>query len=203
MELIAKNLACARGGMPVLAGVTFCLKPGQALVLRGPNGVGKTTLLRVIAGLQRAVKGRLSVPDGGVAYAGHADGVKPTLSVRENLAFWASVYGGGTADAAMAALALKPLADRAGGSLSAGQRRRLGLARLVVTGRKIWALDEPTVSLDAASVAQFATLLQRHLDAGGSALIATHIDLVLPGATDLDLSDFRAKALPLSPGEFA
>ncbi len=192
MDVVAENLGCARGGVPVLAGVAFRLPPGRALVLRGPNGVGKTTLLRVVAGLQPAIAGRLTGPE--VAYAGHADGVKATLSVGENLAFWAAVYGQATADAAMAAMNLTVLADRMGGSLSAGQRRRLGLARLGVTGRMVWVLDEPTVSLDAASVILFGDMLRGHLGAGGSALIATHIDLGLREATELDLTPFRARA---------
>jgi heme exporter protein A len=198
MDLVAKNLGCARGGVPVLAGVRFRLSPGQVLVLRGPNGVGKTTLLRVVAGLQPAVSGRISGPE--VAYAGHADGVKATLSVRENLRFWAAVYGQGGVDGAMDAMQLSGLSDRAGGSLSAGQRRRLGLARLMVTGRRIWVLDEPTVSLDTASVMLFAEMLRGHLAGGGSALIATHIDVGLPGAIELDLTPFRARATAEMPG---
>jgi heme exporter protein A len=196
MDVIAENLICARGGLPVLEGVGFHLKPGHALILRGPNGIGKTTLLRVVAGLQPAISGILRVPEAGVAYAGHADGVKATLSVEENLAFWAAIFGQDSTSKAMAAMNLTALADRAGGSLSAGQRRRLGLARLCVTGRDVWVLDEPTVSLDVASVNLFATMLQGHLARGGSALIATHIDLGLEGAAELDLSPFRARPKP-------
>jgi heme exporter protein A len=192
MELVVENLVCARGGVRVLEGVSFRLRPRQALVLRGPNGVGKTTLLRVIAGLQPAVSGRLEVPE--VAYAGHLDGVKGPLTVAENLRFWASVYGTAGVDAAMAALNLAALRDRLAGSLSAGQRRRLGLARLLVTGRAVWVLDEPTVSLDAASVALFAEVIGAHLAAGGSALIATHVDLGLAGMEEMDLTPYRAKA---------
>ena len=191
MDLVVTGLAVARGGVAVLAGVSLRLAPRQALVLRGPNGVGKTTLLRCIAGLQPALAGRVEAPADSMAYAGHADGIKAVLTVAENLAFWARVYRQGGVDAALAALNLTGLADRRAADLSAGQKRRLGLARLLVTGRPIWLLDEPTVALDAGSVQVFAGVLQRHLAAGGSALIATHID---PGiaAEVLDLTQYRA-----------
>lgn len=196
MELRIENLACARGGVTVLEGVGFVLAAGQALVLRGPNGVGKTTLLRTVAGLQPAVDGLVSLPPESLAYAGHADGVKATLSVAENLAFWARVHGLRAIDAALGAMNLTGLRDRRAGSLSAGQRRRLGLARLMVTGRPVWLLDEPTVSLDAGSVALFAAMLRGHLGQGGMALIATHIDLGLEEARVLDLSPFVARSTP-------
>jgi heme exporter protein A len=192
MDMVVENLACARGGVRVLEGVSFRLQPGAALILRGPNGVGKTTLLRTVAGLQPPLKGRLDAPE--VAYAGHADGVKATLTVAENLGFWAAVYGQAEVETALRAMNLAALRDRLGGSLSAGQKRRLGLARLLMTGRALWALDEPTVSMDAASVALFGTVLARHLASGGSALIATHEALPIAEAAELDLAPFRAKA---------
>lgn len=192
MDLTVLDLDIARAGVPVLQGVSFNLRQGQALVLRGPNGIGKTTLLRTIAGLQPAASGRISVDDQAVAYAAHADGVKSTLSVAENLGFWASVFGSRTVAEAIAAFDLAPIADRRAAHLSAGQKRRLGLARLLVTGRPIWALDEPTVSLDAAAVQMFARVISAHLASGGSALIATHVDLGL-AADQLDLTPYRAK----------
>lgn len=190
MTLTLTEGCLSRGGLPVLAGVNFTLTAGQALILRGPNGIGKTTLLRAVAGLQNFDSGVLTGED--IAYASHADGVKATLTVRENLAFWAACFGQNTVDMAITALNLTDLADRVAGNLSAGQKRRLGLARLLVTGRSIWVLDEPTISLDAASVALFAKVIQDHLTSGGSALIATHIDLGF-AAQVLDLSQFRAK----------
>ena len=193
------GLACARGGVPLLEGVSFALSPGQALVLRGPNGCGKTTLLRCIAGLQPVTKGRISCDPEAIAYAAHADGIKATLSVAENLSFWADIYGTGRIDAALDQMNLRALSNRAAQNLSAGQKRRLGLARLLVTGRVIWVLDEPTVSLDTASVALFADVVRAHLAAGGMALIATHIDLGLPEARQLELSAHKA-ALP-DPGQ--
>jgi heme exporter protein A len=191
MTLIVRDLSVARGGLPVLQGVGFSLAPGQALILRGPNGVGKTTLIRTIAGLQPPLAGQIEGAEDRIAYAGHADGLKPTLSVAENLGFWARVFGAGGIDAAIAAYDLKALRTRPAGALSAGQKRRLGLARLMVTERPIWIFDEPTVSLDASAVAMFADAVRGHLAEGGSALMATHIDLGFEAET-LDLAPFRA-----------
>ena len=156
MTLTVTDLTIARGGLPVLQGLTFSLSPGQALILRGPNGIGKTTLLRTLAGLQPPVSGRIQGAEDAIAYASHSDGLKPTLTVTENLRFWASVFGTQDIAPALRAFDLIPLADRQAGNLSAGQKRRLGLARMLVTGRPIWVLDEPTVSLDTTAVAQFA-----------------------------------------------
>jgi heme exporter protein A len=191
MELCLTDVAVARGGVPVLSGVSFTLAAGQALVLRGPNGSGKTTLLRAIAGLQPVLSGTITGASDRVAYAGHADGLKSMLSVAENLQFWAAVYGEHDIGAALDAYALAPLADRLTGTLSAGQKRRAGLARLMVTGRPIWVLDEPTVSLDRDAVALFAGAVRTHLGAGGMALLATHIDLGLE-AQVLDVTGLRA-----------
>jgi heme exporter protein A len=191
MTLHATSLTLARGGVPVVAGLSFALAPGSALILRGPNGAGKTTLLRTVAGLLAPLEGEITGQGDGVAYAGHADGMKAMLSVTENLAFWASVFGTSDIAPAMQAYALSPLADRLAGTLSAGQKRRLGLARLLVTGCRIWVLDEPTVSLDAEAVGMFAEVVRAHLGEGGSALIATHIDLGLE-AEVLELGPYRA-----------
>jgi heme exporter protein A len=190
--LRVQNLTCARGGLPVLADVSFEVAAGQVLILRGPNGIGKTTLLRTLAGLQPAISGEVSYPDDEGAYASHADGIKTALTVTENLKFWADVHGAALPADILETFDLGDLRDRLGGTLSAGQKRRLGLARLGVIGRKVLFLDEPTVSLDRFSVKLFADWLQnRHLAAGGLAVIATHIDLGFP-APELDLTPFKA-----------
>ena len=193
MELTVTDLAVARGGVPVLEGLFFALAPGRALVLRGPNGSGKTTLLRTIAGLQPPLEGGVDGAGERIAYAAHADGLKTMLSVGENLWFWAKVFGMTEIAPALRAFNLEVLEDRLAGTLSAGQKRRLGLARLMVTGRPVWVLDEPTVSLDTASVALFADAVQVHLGQGGSALMATHIDLGIPEAEVFDVTPYRAR----------
>lgn len=195
MVISVRNLAVARGGVTVLQGLGFALTPGQALILRGPNGSGKTTLLRTLAGLQPPEAGEIALAPESVAYAAHADGLKSTLTVAENLSFWASIYGGPTIDAAIRAMDLAALVRRRAGELSAGQKRRLGLARLLVTGRPLWLLDEPTVSLDVASVALLTGVLRQHLASGGAAIIATHVDLGLPEARVLDLDPHRVRIL--------
>jgi len=200
--LTARDLAVQRGGLPVLLGLSITLPPGQALVLTGPNGIGKTTLLRTIAGLQPPLHGSVTLPPEGAAYAGHADGAKATLTVAENLGFWARIYGTATIGPALDAMDLRALRDRPAQSLSAGQRRRLGLARLFVTGRRLWLLDEPTVSLDAASVARFAAAIRAHLAEGGAALLASHVALGLDRVATLDLAGFRAPASTPGPGGF-
>jgi heme exporter protein A len=199
MELRVSDLAVARGGVPVLEGVNFVLAEGRALILRGPNGIGKTTLLRAIAGLQPALAGEVGLDREAMVYAGHADGIKPTLSVQENLTFWAAVFGTEDITPALEGFALGPLAARPAGALSAGQKRRLGLARLLVTGRPVWILDEPTVSLDTEAVGLFGAAVRAHLAGGGMALMATHIDLGLAEADLLEVAPFKAKA-PIDGG---
>ncbi|VVT32235.1 Cytochrome c biogenesis ATP-binding export protein CcmA [Roseovarius sp. EC-HK134] len=200
MMMQVSDLTIARGGIPVLEGVRFTLSPGQALVVRGPNGIGKTTLLRTIAGLQPPVSGRIDVPPESLVYAGHADGIKATLTVTENLKFWAEAFGRKDYSQAIEAFRLTALSARLAGALSAGQKRRLGLARLLVTGRAIWVLDEPTVSLDTEAVAMFAHAVRGHLATGGMALMATHIDIGLSEAQVLDVGKYKAK--PLMDNDF-
>lgn len=193
MDLTVDQVCVARGGMRVLEGVSFTVAAGEALVLRGPNGSGKTTLLRTLAGLQPPLEGRIDAPVDTVVYAGHADGIKPSLTVEENLKFWSQVFGKENTSGALWSYELTSLRTRPAGLLSAGQKRRLGLARLLVTGRPIWILDEPTVSLDAAAVEMFATVIRAHLAQGGLAILATHIDLGISEARVFDVMPFRAK----------
>jgi len=190
MELKVTNLSCNRGGRAVLGGLSFSLAAGQVMLLRGPNGVGKSTLLRALAGLvpctgQIALDARqLGAEDWAdqIAYAGHLDAIKPQLSLAENLEFWAGAYGG-NAQKALVAFDLMPLANRLAGACSAGQKRRLGLARLALSARTLWLLDEPSTALDSAATALLAAQIIAHSQAGGMALIATHTDLPLAADT--------------------
>lgn len=203
MKLTVDNLACRRGARRVLEGVTFDLAPGRAMVLRGPNGAGKSTLIRVLAGLAPAAAGGadlggLSLTGGpgewreAVAYIGHRDAVKPALTVAENLTRWARILSGdpGRVHGALDRLALRDLAEAPAGVLSAGNMRRLGLARLLVVDRPLWLLDEPTVSLDAAATGVVADMIADHCAGGGLALAATHIDLGLGDAPVLEVGRF-------------
>ncbi len=193
--LQAEGLAAIRGERLVFAGLGFTLGAGGALTLVGPNGSGKSTLLRLLAGLVRAEAGRLlwdgedALADraghaGRLAYVGHQDAVKPGLTTAENLRGW----GGRDIAGALGAVGLAALADLPARMLSAGQRRRLALARLALAPRTIWLLDEPTLGLDDASVGLLAGLLARHRAAGGMVVAATHLPLPLPGAEALALA---------------
>ena len=197
--LQVRGLGVARGGVPLLSGIDFTLHAGQAMVVRGPNGAGKTTLLRTLAGLQPPSQGQITIAPDDAVYAAHLDGVKAMLTVQENLDFWCKIYDQPAGDA-LAQMNLAALGSRLAGTLSAGQKRRLGLARLLVCGRKLWILDEPTVSLDAASVALLEGAVQRHLAGQGAAIIATHVDFAVP-AQLLDVSRHPALAHPFDPGQ--
>jgi heme exporter protein A len=198
--LEAQNLACRRGERLVFAGVSFVVPRGGALLLLGPNGSGKSSLLRLLAGLTPAEAGRLlwdgaPVRDDGAAhrarirFVGHYDAVKPALTVRENLAFWAGLHGAAAAapEAALGRLGLARLADWPARFLSAGQRRRLALARLLLAPAPLWLLDEPTTGLDRDSVAGVEAALAEHRAAGGLVIASTHVPLGLADAAVLTL----------------
>lgn len=199
--LEAQDLACLRGERVVFAGLSFTLAPGEALLLVGANGAGKSSLLRLLAGLIPLAEGTLlwageeAMADRAaharrLRYLGHADALKPALTARENLGFFARLWGGDV-EPALAALDLLPLADLPARVLSSGQRRRLALARLALVSplapAPLWLLDEPTVGLDTASVARLGALLARHRAGGGLVIAATHLPLPLPHAAELRL----------------
>lgn len=194
MGLTVSDLSCVRGGRRVLAGLGFALADGETLILRGPNGAGKSTLLRALAGLLPAsgaiaLDGRALDADGlseAVTYVGHLDAVKPQLTVGENLRFWAGLAGGAV-DEAIVRFDLAAIADQPARLCSAGQKRRLALSRLVVAPRRLWLLDEPTVSLDAAAEGLFLAAVRDHAAAGGLAVIATHVALDLDRCHSLGL----------------
>jgi len=196
MQLTAENLACSRGGREVFAGVNFSMPGGEALVVTGRNGAGKSSLLRMLAGLISISAGRLALTgaenDATLAeqshYLGHQDAVKPSLSVSENLRFWAEFLGGRDAiEAALEAVDLVPLADLPAAYLSAGQRRRLSIARLVAVQRPVWLLDEPTSALDVPSQKRLAELMRSHLAGGGMIVAAAHGSIGLERARELKL----------------
>jgi heme exporter protein A len=201
------SLDCLRSARPVFRGLGFAVHAGGALVLTGPNGSGKSSLLRLMAGLLPPAAGTLSWNGAAVAddpdahrarlrYLGHLDAVKPALTASENLAFWAGLMGADPAAAvapALDALGIGALADLPARFLSAGQKRRLNLARLALAPASLWLLDEPATALDAETLDRLRGLIQRHREAGGMAVVSTHSDLGLADADTLDLAAFAAR----------
>jgi heme exporter protein A len=194
------GLACYRGGRLVFEAVEFALDAGDALLLRGPNGSGKSSLLRMLAGLLAPAAGRIAWGGEEIArdtaahrarvhFVGHAHGLKTALTTRENLAFAAALEGGGGSvlPTALAAFDLERLAEAPVRLLSAGQRRRLALARLISAPRPLWLLDEPGVGLDASSRQRFEAMITRHRAEGGVAVLATHGDITVDDPLVLDL----------------
>jgi len=203
-----RDLTCLRGARIVFAGLNFQIAAGGALVLTGPNGSGKSSLLRLMAGLSHPIAGLLCWDDRPVAddpekhrarlrYVGHLDMVKPVLSAQENLTVWAELDGApdpeGRAQAALARWDLGHLARLPGRYLSAGQKRRLNLARLALMPVPLWLLDEPATSLDRTATARLAEEIARHRAGGGMVVLSTHTDLDLDAPCRLNLSDFAAQ----------
>ncbi|MEM9098158.1 MAG: heme ABC exporter ATP-binding protein CcmA [Pseudomonadota bacterium] len=200
MDLEISNLACRRAGRLVFTDLNLRLNPGEVALLRGPNGVGKSTLLRVLSGLLPPISGQVRLGDRDlgqdraayqekIAYAGHLDAIKPALSIIDNLALWSAISGapGLPIPLILQRFGLDRISDRRVAECSAGQKRRLGLARLLVAERPLWLLDEPTVSLDQSAKAQIAELVREHLAKGGLALIASHEDLGLGQIKTLEM----------------
>ncbi len=206
-SFIGRALGCIRGGRAVFAGLDFQVAPGDALVLLGPNGSGKSSLLRVMAGLLRPTVGSVLWGDVPAAedaeahaarthYVGHHDAIKPVLSVAENLRFWARLHEPHAAtaaravDGALEAFGLAHLRDAPGKMLSAGQKRRTNLARLLAAPSPLWLLDEPTTALDKASIKVLERVMAAHRAQGGMVVLSTHQDIDLPGARELHLDEY-------------
>jgi heme exporter protein A len=199
LAIEANDLACARGGRVVFSGLTFRLAGGNLLAVTGPNGSGKSSLLRLIAGLIRPAAGSFyvegaSMDDAVTHYFGHADALKPALTLRETLRFWGTVYRqqgrvplDPDFDESAGRVGLGHALDLPVGVFSAGQRRRVGLARLLISPRPLWLLDEPTSSLDRDGEALLGSVMQDHLAAGGLIVAATHQELPVRADQTLDL----------------
>jgi heme exporter protein A len=206
MRLVATDLACVRGGRQVFSGIRFAIRASEALVITGPNGAGKSSLLRLLAGLLRPLAGTLALEGGDpeltvaeqAHYLGHQDALKPALTVTENLDFWAGFLGGqflggqvADATTALADVGLASIATLPAAYLSAGQRRRLSIARLIAVKRPLWLLDEPTSALDVAAQAMLAGLMREHLAGGGLIVAAIHGPIGLEKAAELKLGASR------------
>ena len=203
LELQALDLACVRAGREVFADVEFAVRGGEMLAVTGPNGAGKSSLLRLIAGLLAPARGQVTLHGAAAEYTvgeqahyvGHLDAFKPSLTVEENLAFWKAVLGGGNeVRGALAAVGLDALAHLPALYLSAGQRRRLSLSRLLVAARPIWLLDEPSSALDAAGVTMLGEVMGAHLAGGGLLLVAEHGRLARAPTRELQLGRATAAA---------
>ncbi|WP_375599000.1 heme ABC exporter ATP-binding protein CcmA [Devosia sp. Naph2] len=195
INLHTRDLACGRGETILVRDLSLSVPPGEALLLRGANGVGKSTLLLTLAGLLRPMAGTFAFggadPDDGPFrhYCGHKNAVRSRQSVLETLRFWVAINGSGglTPEAALERTGLGRATGLDAGYLSAGQQRRLVLARLLVSPRAVWLLDEPSAALDADGQALLTELLAEHLDTGGLAIIATHDEITLPRSATLEL----------------
>lgn len=193
MQLIADNLAGERGAMRLFEGVSFTLSAGEGMVVTGPNGAGKSTLLRILAGFLDAADGNARVDGNPIHasshYLGPLNGMKPALTVMENLDFWRELYGGKhSVGAALSRLNVDHTQSARFSDLSTGQKRRVAIARLLTAHRPIWILDEPTSGLDKAGEATFAEIVSDHLTDGGIVIAATHLPIDVEGMKRLHFS---------------
>jgi heme exporter protein A len=194
-SLAAHEISCQRGGRLLFRSLSFALQPGEGLLVTGPNGAGKTSLLRLIAGVLPPRAGHIESGDASVPlpelchYVGHLNGIKNALTLRENANFWVDFLGGDGAglEDAFEMFGLSELENLPAGLLSAGQKRKLALLRLFAAKRPIWLLDEPSVSLDAASGKVLDKVIARHLGEGGIAVVASHTPLKVKFAHELAL----------------
>lgn len=204
-QFSGQGLACLRGERMVFAGLDFTLSSGEAVLLLGPNGSGKSSLLRLLAGLIKPAAGRLAwngtpvtedreAHSGRIHYVGHHDAIKPVLTVWENLRFWARLHdpeaGDAAAREALERFDMARLAEIPGKLLSAGQKRRLNLSRLLAAPAPVWLLDEPTVALDRASVKRLEAVIARHRAQGGMVVLSTHADIDLPDNREMHMDRF-------------
>jgi heme exporter protein A len=187
--LIVEGLACARGGRTLFEALDLRVEAGGAVQIEGRNGAGKSSLLRMLAGLLRAHAGRIDNPFR-IAWAGHELALKPTMRLRDELTHWARLDGrdASAVDAALAAFDLAPLADLPVGVLSSGQQHRAALARVHASGAALWLLDEPGVGLDMAALTGLAAAMRTHRAAGGLVIVATHGDIGLDAPRKLMLA---------------
>lgn len=199
------DLICVRGERCVFAGLNFSLGQGEALLLTGPNGSGKSSLLRLMAGLLRPAKGQIAwngeniiedpeTHNGRLHYVGHQDAIKPVLSAEENLCFWAALRTSEPKlDLALQSFGIGHLSKAPGKFLSAGQKRRAGLARIIAAHAPLWLLDEPATALDAAAIKSLEAIIVKHRESGGMVVASTHAPLAIASAKTLDLAKFASR----------
>lgn len=192
----ANGITCRRGGRKVFSNLSFSLGSGQILEVSGPNGSGKTTLLRALAGIHPVEEGSLEVPRDEVAYLGHRHGLKGKLTVDENLGFWADVHGGRTGDLLLDHFDFRNIRHRRAELLSAGQRKRVAVASLMVSGKAIWLLDEPLTALDSGWAGKVVDAVRDHCASGGLAVLTTLVKSIPEAAMSVELPPASAGTGP-------